>query len=61
MTTGSATRGLGAGQDLLAKRCLATTVACPLPGNDALLSDRMIREVLDFKEQNDWRDEVAGP
>ena len=42
----------------LAKYCPDTPVTRPLTGNEAPLSNRKAREILGFKEQHNWRDEL---
>ena len=44
--------------EFLAKWCPGTPVTRPLSGFEAPLSNRKIRDVLGFRQQHDWRDEV---
>ena len=44
----------------LARWCPGTPVTRNLAGQEAPLSNRKAREVLGFKEQHDWRDEVRA-
>jgi UDP-glucose 4-epimerase len=44
--------------DFLTKWCPGVPVTRPMIGNEAPLSNRKAREVLDFKEQHNWRDEL---
>ena len=44
--------------DFLAKWCPGVPVTRPMIGNEAPLSNRKAREVLGFKEQHNWRDEL---
>jgi nucleoside-diphosphate-sugar epimerase len=44
--------------EFLAQWCPQVPLTRPLVGNEAPLSNRKAREVLDFKEQHNWRDEV---
>ena len=44
----------------LAQWCPNTPIARDLVGNEAPLSNRKAREVLGFKEQHDWRNEVPA-
>lgn len=44
----------------LARWCPRTPVTRDLAGHEAPLSNRKAREVLGFKEQHDWRDEVRA-
>lgn len=43
----------------LARWCPGTPVNRPLVGDEAPLSNRKIRDILGFKEEHRWRDEVA--
>ena len=45
--------------EFLAKWCPDVTVTRPMQGFEAPLSNRKAREVLGFKEQHDWRRELA--
>ena len=45
----------------LARWCPGTPVTRDLAGQEAPLSNRKAREVLGFKEQHNWRDEVRAP
>lgn len=47
-------------EEFLASYCPGVPVTRPLPGYEAPLSNRKIREVLGFREQHDWRKYVAG-
>lgn len=47
-------------EEFLAKYCPGVPVTRPLPGFEAPLSNRKIREVLGFREQHDWRKYVTG-
>ena len=47
--------------EFLAKWCPDTPITRPLEGFEAPLSNRKAREVLGFKEQHNWRDEIAKP
>jgi len=44
--------------EFLARWCPRVPVTRPLQGNEAPLSNRKAREVLGFKEQHNWRNEV---
>ena len=44
--------------EFLKKWCPKTPHTRPLTGDEAPLSNRKIREVLGFKEEHNWRDEV---
>jgi UDP-glucose 4-epimerase len=44
--------------EFLARWCPQVPVTRPLAGNEAPLSNRKAREVLGFKEQHPWREEV---
>jgi nucleoside-diphosphate-sugar epimerase len=44
--------------EFLAKYCPGVPLTRPLEGFEAPLSNRKIREVLGFREEHDWRDEV---
>ena len=45
---------------LLAQRFPGVPVTRPLGENEALFSNRKIREVLGFREEHDWRQYVSG-
>jgi len=47
--------------EFLAKWCPGVPVTRSLQGFEAPLSNRKAREVLGFKEQHNWRDEIAKP
>ncbi len=47
--------------EFLAKWCPGMPVTRALQGFEAPLSNRKAREVLGFKEQHNWRDEIAKP
>jgi nucleoside-diphosphate-sugar epimerase len=47
--------------EFLAKWCPGVPVTRALQGFEAPLSNRKAREVLGFKEQHNWRDEIAKP
>jgi UDP-glucose 4-epimerase len=44
--------------DFLKKWCPHTPHRRPLVGQEAPLSNRKIREMLDFREEHDWRNEL---
>src|SRR6201991_1738885 len=46
--------------EFLARWCPRVPVTRPLQGNEAPLSNRKAREVLGFKEQHNWRNEVKA-
>jgi nucleoside-diphosphate-sugar epimerase len=46
--------------EFLAKWCLGVPVTRPMIGHEAPLSNRKAREVLGFKEQHNWRDQVKA-
>jgi nucleoside-diphosphate-sugar epimerase len=48
----------GPTSEFLARWCPGVPVRRPLQGDEAPLSNRKIREVLGFKEQHPWREEV---
>jgi nucleoside-diphosphate-sugar epimerase len=47
--------------EFLARWCPAVPVTRPMLGSEAPLSNRKAREVLGFKEEHNWRDEVKAP
>jgi nucleoside-diphosphate-sugar epimerase len=47
--------------EFLKKWCPRTPHRRPLVGQEAPISNRKIREVLGFKEEHDWRDELVKP
>ena len=49
----------GTTAEFLARWCPDTPIRRPLTGDEAPLSNRKIRDVLGFKEQHNWRDEVG--
>jgi nucleoside-diphosphate-sugar epimerase len=46
--------------EFLARWCPAVPVTRPLLGSEAPLSNRKARDVLGFKEQHNWRNEVKA-
>lgn len=46
--------------EFLAKWCPGVPVTRPMIGHEAPLSNRKAREVLGFKEQHNWRDQVKA-
>jgi UDP-glucose 4-epimerase len=46
--------------DFLRQWCPRTPHRRPLVGEEAPISNRKIREVLGFREEHPWRQEVAG-
>lgn len=42
-------------EEFLRKWCPGTPLTRPMPGNEAPLSNRKIREVMGFREEHDWR------
>ena len=51
--------GDGPTDEFLARWAPGTPVTKPIPGNQAPFSNQKIREVLGFREQHEWRAEVA--